>query len=744
MTPLLLALLAAAPPDEPADYAAEALKAAAGRELVLVHTDLFPGILLRVKGGKLSLFRGLPGVGLEGPRRLAFQSGGRLQVLDRPPDGRAETAAKLDEAWALAWFAGGRGWDRCRFMKDYRAGQFFKESVPAFDVPFLVVFQRRPASLAISPDGLDVAGGSGDVVVMPLYGSGKPAPWAGPPPEDAVRRARLWASISRRFPIYCREEYQVDPEKDAVRTRQTFTYLDIDDDWKTPPRRVAPISPVAALALQSGFPMKASAALADPGMPTHWGPYLYADNSDTSGYEISGVLKYIDEVEVPDVSKMDRSADGFADAEKLLFRFPKKVDDNVLRDLRERIEGGYTFAQGVAVIAAWMRSMPWHPKEEQEGMKEALRRLDPIRSRFFDPRRYSLVPVKAGRRTLQVRVARPGEQTCSQDLVKETSCFPYYMWEYGYYSGDWETIKGGWEFVKSTFGLTTMLGWANPAPLYTAEHAKAGGAKLGPIGLARLGRKFGDEAAYDLGAHLLAKALLNEWAWNAAAVPWIRKNQPWFQPLEEEMIVHELHGFCGLELMAGSQENTYNEIPLVLDRFNLEWAPMRAYNDFYVRTMAKHFPRRIVSPWHRTPAGSLDEVLKMTPRRMLGDLGPGNFSLKLSHVHPDFYIFPLKIMEATAPKKIEVLTKSRRDLVNTWRPGLDGMTPGMDWRQLAVPVIVEKGRDPYLGWYLMLPPRPDKKLFRDDVLPLGGIAVEGLKGEPRQEDPNWNLRVVSW
>jgi hypothetical protein len=72
------------------------------------------------------------------------------------------------------------------------------------------------------------------------------------------------------------------------------------------------------------------------------------------------------------------------------------------------------------------------------------------------------------------------------------------------------------------------------------------------------------------------------------------------------------------------------------------------------------------------------------------------------------------------------------------------MTAGMDWRQLAVPVIVEGGRAPYLGWYLMLPPRPDKKAFRDDVLPLGGISAGGKPEDGRSEDVNWNTRVVSW
>jgi len=749
-------------PDGAVDYALEALPSHASRDLLILHNDLFPGFLVRVKGGQLHLFRDLDKVDLEGPRHLACVSGGGVKVVSRAADGPAELAMQLDENWVLTWFSGGKGWDRCKFMKDYRAGQFFKAEVPPLDVPFLIVFQHPPAKVAIAAEGLAILGAAPleNVVVMPLFGSGKPSPqvtaaWAKGLPEDVLKRCRFWSAASRRFPVYCQEDYQVDEPQDVVRTRQKFTYFEIRDDWKTEGRRIAPLSPITALALQSGFAVRMSGAeLTDLNHVTHWGPYLFVDNADTNTYEVAGILKYIDEAEVTDVARIDRNAEGFAEAEKLLFKFPTKVDDNALRDLRGRIEGGYTFAQGVAVIAAWMRALPLEPPPQQAGLKEALKRLDPIRTRFFEPKHYSLVPVNVGRRTLHVRVARPGAQTCSQDLVKETSCFPYYLWEYGYYSGDWETIREGWEFIKSTFGLSTMLGWANQAPLYTAEHTKAGGTKLGPIGLARLGKRFGDQASYDLGAHLLAKALMNEWAWNVAAVPYIRKNQPWYQPLEEDMIVHELHGFCGVELMAGSQENTYNEIPLVLDRFNMDHAPLRQFNEFYVKSVAKYFPDRILSSWQRTPVKTLDELLKMTPKQMLGDIGAKNFGHKLSHVHPDFYTFPVKIMEFSAPKRYERLHPKGAQAPE-WRRGLDTLTGGMDWRQLVMPLIVREKAPPapppsatwpYPGWYLMLPPRVDGKAFRNDVLPLGAITTSPshrLSGQ-RQEHPNWNTRIVSW
>ena len=101
---------------------------------------------------------------------------------------------------------------------------------------------------------------------------------------------------------------------------------------------------------------------------------------------------------------------------------------------------------------------------------------------------------------------------------------------------------------------------------YTAEHAKIS-AKQGAIGLSRLARRFGDPPTYDYGVYLLAKALINEWAWTKAAVPYATNHTPWFHPTDTEWIAHENHGYAGIEGMPLDQVRTYQEIPLVTRSF---------------------------------------------------------------------------------------------------------------------------------------------------------------------------------
>ena len=194
-----------------------------------------------------------------------------MKVPSRAGDAPREVAEKPGECWLLAWFEGGRGWDRCRFLKDYRAGTGFGEAVPAIDVPFLIVLQHEPEKVRLAPDGLTIAGTA--------------------------------------------------PLGDVVRTRQQFAYHEIRDDWKTPARRLAPISPVVALAMRGGFDVRRSeGTLTDPGLVTHWDPYVFVDGKDANAYEVKGILKYIDEVEIPDVAKVNRGAAGYAEAERLMSR----------------------------------------------------------------------------------------------------------------------------------------------------------------------------------------------------------------------------------------------------------------------------------------------------------------------------------------------------------------------------------------------------------------------------------------
>ena len=81
----------------------------------------------------------------------------------------------------------------------------------------------------------------------------------------------------------------------------------------------------------------------------------------------------------------------------------------------------------------------------------------------------------------------------------------------------------------------------------------------------------------------------------------------------------------------------------MLDRFNMDHAPLRDFNAYYVRCVSKYFPTRNISPYCRAPARTLDELLKMTPKQMLGGIQPGKND-PFSHVHWDFYVFPVRIL----------------------------------------------------------------------------------------------------
>jgi len=54
-----------------------------------------------------------------------------------------------------------------------------------------------------------------------------------------------------------------------------------------------------------------------------------------------------------------------------------------------------------------------------------------------------------------------------------------------------------------------------------------------------------------------------------------------------------------------------------------------------VRCVSRHFPARNISPYCRAPARTLDELLKMTPKRMLGAIAPAP-DRRLTHPRQEY------------------------------------------------------------------------------------------------------------
>lgn len=299
------------------DYAA----AMAEQDFAVLNPEYFPGWVVSTRRPELTLFHRLPQVWrVGGPTRLAMSAGGQVKVFAAGQPVPADAVAAMDKAWILVWFAGARNWDK-------------------FDMPVLVVLQHRPTAIVLEDDlRLAFASEAGTTVVMNLYGFYKPpqdnpasrqfadaegpttagpfgmqfgpaAPtnirpyeWAETLPAGVVERCDYFASLARAVPVDLSDVFQVDLSTDTLRIRYGATYLQTQDDWNTPARKLAPISPAFLLAAQHGLPITFSGEVFDPAYPTTQGPWGGIEGVD--GYEADlHLLQYLSETYVLELNE---------------------------------------------------------------------------------------------------------------------------------------------------------------------------------------------------------------------------------------------------------------------------------------------------------------------------------------------------------------------------------------------------------------------------------------------------------
>jgi hypothetical protein len=438
-------------------------------DFAVLESELSPATLYRAKSRSLFVFSGLAASGLGAPSHVAIPTQVGPKIFK---NGERIDATRLNECWLVAWFAGAPGWTN-------------------WDVPFLVVLQRKPLRIQLGTNGLAFTfpAEAGLAAVMPIYGHYKPAAldarsnavfqvrepkkrvqtwrWADGLPADPLARARYWARALHEFPVHCADTFSVDRARDAVVVRQKFKFFSWDDEWQTPHLKLAPVSPVLGLALHGGFPAEFSKKPFDMEIPTPWGPLFGVEDADE--YDIAlRVLRYVNETVAGATSTSNASPVAVAALETLRAA------------VQEGLRAGGPRAPGDEVFA---KALPY---------------LDET------PRAAALTELK-----------RRFQTDTPADLEA--------LWTYAHFTGDWALVQKRWADIRGFFARTRPARWAgfgrDAAPAFADEAAPC-------LAFARLAYKAGDLDGYAYGGQLFARALVQHWAQQRGGA-WFRLHQPW-------------------------------------------------------------------------------------------------------------------------------------------------------------------------------------------------------------------------
>lgn len=462
--------------------------------LDVTTSELSPAVLVATTRPTISLFAGLGRWGLGAPAHAAWAARqGRTSI-----SGSGALAPETwREAWTLLWFRGAPGWE-------------------AWDVPWLVVWQRRPARARLDEDGLHATapGGLGTLALMPLYGMRKPDTrnWvtSGGLPPEVARQCRFWASVLRRYPLACEETTRVDGARGDIIVRSRFRWLTIDDDWRTPPRKLAPLPPTLALALRGGrLPATVTGPVRDVGLATPYGPYAGVEGTD--GYDARfRLLHYLarterDELPTPGQPIAEQALarlraamrDAFGSADGL---FHQDFGDppGFAEPPPQGGDGGNTCW---AVVSAqhYCRSIPYLPVGRAAEARRRLRRY--FADWVLQPGRYQ--PFR-GKRLL----VGPGIGTWGgyDDAGKFSSNVLVTLWAYARYTGDRALIRERWPLIKQLFVTPRECSWRG---FGREEIAEMGDEAAPALAMARLAWLVGDREAYAQAAGIFAREIVH-------------------------------------------------------------------------------------------------------------------------------------------------------------------------------------------------------------------------------------------
>lgn len=491
-------------------------------DFYFIQTELSPATLYFSKTNTLTFFAKMSDYGLGAPTYAAYvtENGQRVNIVKANEEMNPND---MSECWILVWFVGSKGWDN-------------------WDSPCVIYLQKRPKSMKLDENGLsfEFANSAGYAAFLPLYGYYKPPQkdkksvttyglpsksiktwdWSEKIQSRAIERARYWAKVLREFPIYCEDSFSINRASDTVIVRQRFEWISIDDDWKTPHLKLAPVSPpLAQVSMDKGFPVKFSKPVKDVDMFTPYGPYMGVEDTDTFDIELH-VLQYINEMEAYDPPNIDSDPSVKLALEKLR----KTADAKFISpDSYEYDHGGLgNFCWAIMGDQWYAKGIPYYEREMQRLASASLMKYfhdDVLVMKRFKEREY---PKGSGRTYYILEGPGIGSWGVLGDAGKFSTNLLETLWAYAHYTNDWGLIKERWDMIKKLFCTAAETRWVTFGRDAIAEM----GDEAAPcLAYARMAYKVGDIDTYDYACYMFARELVHHWLKQRGA-QYFRLNQP--------------------------------------------------------------------------------------------------------------------------------------------------------------------------------------------------------------------------
>jgi hypothetical protein len=329
----------------------------------------------------------------------------------------------------------------------------------------LITLQHRPQRIRIDEQGvaLQFPEQAGLVGVMPLLGvdlqePAQTADWRNGLPPQIVEQAQRANRLLKAIPVQAYESYTLHPTQGTIDLTYRYRFVQIDDDWSTPPLQAAPVPPAVALAAGGGMPLTFSPEPTDLKAPTYLGPNWVVPGSDHVTVQVPGVMELTTHVSVPDVTPADRR--GNDEDAKLL----AAIDDGL---------GGKTWDTGVGWWAGASVAMtqgdkaeflPYVGEDMSRQIKAATMRL--LHEMLFDGQDmiHPIIDEQRGRVYVVdwmnhfKRYAGDNEAPSSEILRG--------LFNYAFNTGDWTTIRTHWKFLQgvAVASYVKTTGPCSPGP----------------------------------------------------------------------------------------------------------------------------------------------------------------------------------------------------------------------------------------------------------------------------------------